>query len=154
MQHPPTQPYQDSSDCEKRGCFLVSRTIHILPSDSLCVQTAVAFIFIRRSLRSNRLCLRKAFGFALPSKYLGFPSKGLSRQSAFAIEWPLPSKCPCQRRDFAFLCPAIAIERPFAFEAPLASKGLCHRSAFAALKGLRHRRDLPLPQSRDIHSCS
>ena len=23
MQHPPTQPYQDSSDCEKRGCLLV-----------------------------------------------------------------------------------------------------------------------------------
>ena len=69
MQHPPTQPYrpmQDSSDCEKRGCLLVTviqfalslRRPLLLPSKGVCHRRAFA---IEERLPSNGVSLRMAF---------------------------------------------------------------------------------------------
>jgi hypothetical protein len=54
MQHTPTQRYQDSSDCEKRGCLLVTVIQFTrLPSDSLCHGKPCA---IKGPLRSKFPC--------------------------------------------------------------------------------------------------
>jgi hypothetical protein len=122
------------------ACY--SRTIHTLPSDSLC------FVFeLLLPSKCPCVCHRRTFASKghLASKGLSaegpFPLKGHCLQRAFAIEGPLAWNDFCHRRDLVF-----AIEGPlpskspaFAFEGPLASKCLCHRIAFA-FGGLCHRR--------------
>jgi hypothetical protein len=102
------------------ACY--SRTIHTLPSDSLC------------------LCIRTAFAFELllPSKY---PS--LCHRRTFASEGRLPTKGLYHRRAFqSALCPlktkGLCLGREFAIVAfaivgPLPSNCPClsHRSTFA-----------------------
>ena len=144
MQHTPTQRYPDSSDCEKRGCLLVTVIQFTrLPSDSLCLclRTGFAFILIM-PLPSNSRCLRKVFAFAIA---------GRLHWRAFVIERPLASKytCLCHRRAFAplkGLCFQSALG--FATEGTLPSKGLGHaRKDFAhAFEGL-----LPLPLKSLCH---
>ena len=140
MQHPPTLPYQDSSDCEKRGYLLVT-----VVQFTLCFRTAFAFELLFPSFIFIRFLPSKGLRFALPSKSLclchrrvfavkvpfHLPSKGLCVQGthAFAMEGLLPSNGFCLQSALAF-----AIERPLpskylAFG--MDRKRLCRRRAFA-----------------------
>jgi hypothetical protein len=97
------------------ACY--SRTIHTLPSDSLCLRTAFAFK-VPLPLPSKDLCFRRAFAFKVPF--------GHCKRRAFALEgnllsWPLPSWDLCLQTALAFH-----------IEAPLPSESICHR-------GLRQR---------------
>ena len=122
------------------ACY--SRTIHTLPSDSLCfvfkllLPSKCPCVCHRRTF-----CFQRAFGFEGTFRRRAFPierplpSEGLCHRRAFGMERPLPSTrpCLCHRRAFAFKVPL-----------PLPSKGLWHRNACAIelplpLKGLCHR---------------
>ena len=98
MQHP-TQPYQDSSDCEKRGCLLVT-VIQFTP------------------------CLLRP----LPSKGVCHPW-GVFRRGAFTIKRPLPSKDLYHRCAIAIQghlsSNGLWLQSAFAFEVSFSS---CERS--------------------------
>jgi hypothetical protein len=91
MQHPPTQPYQDSSDCEKRGCLLVP-VAQFTP------------------------CLRRAFAidgnFAIQGR---LRPKGVCHWRVIAIQGPLPSMRHCYRRSFGFKAPLPLLWSVFSF---------------------------------------
>jgi hypothetical protein len=164
MQHPPTKLYQDSSDCEKRGCLLVTVVqIHSLPSK------ASAFVLdfaIEGPLASNRPCLFLRGVFFLSSQQSTYNASNYSialtaatsSDLDFLVMQHLPTKAyqnssDCEKRG-CLLVTVVQLTPCLGRPLHLPSKGVCHRWAFAievrfALKGHCHRRtfiiDAPLP---------